>query len=173
MTEKFDAGDIIAQIKFPIPDMTSDDLVSKSIGETPALIEQIHRFLSDGALVPQKQDESKASYFRFERESDNRLLWNELGVQQIYNLVRTGRAFCYFKDQKIGIKECSISETDISLANDVPAAEGSIVDTSDDSVVIKARNGYIGLQKVVFKGRTKTAKQLMKRLKMQIGEKFN
>ena len=173
MTEKIDAGDIIAQIKFPIPDMTSDDLISKSIEETPALIEQIHRFLSDGALAPRKQDESQASYFRFERESDYRLLWNEQEIQQMHNLVRTGRAFCCFKNQKVGITKHSFPEAGISLADDGYATEGTIVSTSNDSMIIKARNGYISFHEVVFKGKTMTPKQLMKRLKMQIGEKFN
>lgn len=172
MTDKIDAGDIIAQIKFPIPDMTCDDLIAKSIEETPALIEQIHTFFTEGKRVPQKQDVSKASYFRYDRENDHRLFWNHHGVRQIYNLTRTGRAFCFYGNQKIGITECSISEASPNLANDVRAFEGAVVNTSNDSVVIKARDGYLDLRRVVYKGRTMTTKQLMKRLKIGIGEKF-
>lgn len=172
MTDKIDGGDIIAQIKFPIPDYTYDELVRISIKKTPNLIQQVHNFFSEGNQAPQKQNNSKASYFRYERENDYRLVWNQQDVHQIYNLTRTGRAFCFFRNQKIGIPDCSISETGPNLAYDGQVEEGTIVNTSNDSVVIKAMDGYIDLLEVVYKGRTTTAKQLMKRLHIHIGEIF-
>ncbi|MFC2164362.1 methionyl-tRNA formyltransferase [Acidobacteriota bacterium] len=172
MTENIDAGDIIAQIKFPILDMTCDELISKSIEETPLLIKQIHKFLSEGRQAPKKQDDLLASYFRFDKENDNRLFWNQQDVHQIYNLTRTGKAFCFFRNQKIGLTECSISEINPNLTNDIKIEEGAVVNTSNDSVMIKAKDGNVDLREVVYKGRTMTAKQLMKRLKIQIGEKF-
>lgn len=173
MTEKIDGGDIIAQIKFPISGYTYDDLVRKSIEETPHLINQVFCFFTEGKPVPQKQDASKASYFRYDRENDHRLFWNQNSVRQIYNLTRTGRALCFFGNKKIGIKECSISETAPNSVKNVREEQGTVVDTSKDSIVIKARNGYIHIREVVYKGRTMTAKKLMKRLNIQAGKKFD
>jgi len=172
MTEKIDGGNIIAQIKYPILDYTYDELVRKSIEETPNLIKQVHNFFSESNQVPSKQDESMASYFRYERKNDCRLAWNQQDVHQIYNLTRTGRAFCFFGNKKIGIIECSISEIAPNLATDAQIEEGAVINTSNDSVVIKAKDGSIDLRGVVYKGRTMTAKQLMKRLSIHIGDKF-
>jgi methionyl-tRNA formyltransferase len=172
MSEKIDGGDIIAQIRFPISSMTYDELISKSIEETPEMIKQIHRFFSEGTQVPKKQDESKASYFRFVRERDRRIYWDQQDVQQIFNLVRTGRAICYFKNKKIGITACSISETVPESDKGIQADAGAAISASKDALTIRAIDGYICIHEALFKGRTMTAEKLSKRLNLQIGEKF-
>lgn len=172
MTEKIDGGDIIAQLKFPILGYTYDELVRKSMEETPQLIEKVYHLFSEGKLEPERQDDAKASYYRYDREQDRFIRWQSQDVRQIFNLTRTDRSLCHFRNRRIGIRRCSILETDPNLDRDVHADEGTIVLTTDDSLVIKAKNGYLNLQTFVYKRKTISARRFAKKMKLRIGEKF-
>jgi methionyl-tRNA formyltransferase len=173
MTKEIDAGDIIAQIKFPIPDFSFDKLVRKAMDETPNLIRQMYSFFLEGKQTPQKQDESRASYYPYDRESDHRILWRSQDIHQIYNLTRTGRAFCLFNTQKVRITKCSISNMHLNLDTKKPVEEGTVVNVSAHSVQVKALGGSIFVQEVAYKGRKMSAHKFIRRLPIQIGAQFS
>jgi methionyl-tRNA formyltransferase len=173
MTEDIDGGDIIAQIKYPIPDFTYEDLAKKCIEEIPNLIREVHNFFLEGTQAPQKQDATKASYFRYEKENDCRLLWDRLNVRQIYNLTRTGRAFCFFRNRKIGVTKCSIAETGPNTVRNVQAEKGTIINSSPESLMVTAQDGYISIREVIFQARTMSAQKFKNRLGVKIGETFS
>jgi methionyl-tRNA formyltransferase len=62
LADRMDAGDILAQSRRLIaPTMTAGDLHDQLAAEGPALVEQVLRDFTDGALRPQPQDESRAT----------------------------------------------------------------------------------------------------------------
>jgi len=173
MTDKIDAGGIIAQIGFPIQDFTYQALVKKSIEETPRLIEGVYTFFSEGQRQARKQDESKASYYRYHREEDHRILWDSQDVHQIHNLTRTGRAFCFLNTHKVGITQCSTENKSPNLNIGGHTEEGTVVRIDDDSVTVKALGGIIRIQEFLDRGRKIRPKECIKRLNIQRGTQFN
>lgn len=173
MTEHIDDGDIIEQISFPISGYTYRNLYKKIIEETPNLIKQVQEFFLESKQKMKKQDDSKATYFRNDREIHHRIFWSLQDDKEIYNLARTGTAFCFFRMKKITITKCYISETNRNLTNNIKVEEGIIVDISKDSVVIKAKNGCINIREVICDRKKMSSLNFAKKFKIEIGERFD
>ena len=86
MTKEIDTGDLIAQIKFNIINYNYENLYKKIVSETPRLIEKVEELFLKGKFTPLKQDSSKSSYFRNDREIHHRIQWNIHSAEDIFNL---------------------------------------------------------------------------------------
>lgn len=144
MLEKVDVGAIIAQIGFPVH--YNDDyntLYKKTLRFVPDLVRQAADFFdSGGELI--KQDESKASFFRGDREIHLAIFWSLYEAEQIRNLVRAanGRAFFYSGRNRVSVSKCVVSKTNRNLTNGIRVPAGTVVDTKD-KVTVKVKDGVV------------------------------
>ena len=136
MTENIDDGDIIAQISFPIEDYYYNDYCKKMINETPQLVKKVHSFLNSQGAKPIKQNPNNISYFRNDRDVHRRIFWNITSCKNIYNLIRTERAFCFFKEKKMNINRASIVDKNRNITNNVKIEPGTIIDINDSGIVV-------------------------------------
>jgi len=173
MTEQIDDGDIIAQIPFLIKGYTYKDLYEKIIEETPNLIKQIQDFFFENKHRRRKQDDAEATYYKNDREIHHRIFWSLQDTEEIYNLTRTGTAFCFFRMKKVMITKCYISESNRNLTNNVKVIEGVIVDITKDNIVIKANGGCVYIQEVIFGRKKMSSLNFAKKFKINIGERFD
>jgi methionyl-tRNA formyltransferase len=88
MTEKPDAGDIVAQRAVPIlPDDTARDVFDKVARAAASLLEQTMPALAAGTAPRVQQDLSKGSYYGARGPADGIIDWS-LDAVSIHNLVR-------------------------------------------------------------------------------------
>ena len=88
MTEKPDAGDIVAQRAVPIlPDDTARDVFDKVTQAAATLLEQTMPALAAGTAPRMPQDLSRGSYFGGRRPDDGLIDWS-MDAASIHNLVR-------------------------------------------------------------------------------------
>ena len=172
MTENIDEGDIIAQIKFPIEDYDYQQLYTKIILETPNIIKKVEDFFLKGNSKAIKQDPLKASYFRNDRDIHHRIFWKNHTVQEIINLVRGGNAFCFFRNSKIVIEKCFMTDTNRNLTNDIMTENGIIIDLYQDSIAISANFGIINITKLIYKSKKMDFLEFIIKYKPLIGERF-
>ena len=171
MTEHIDNGDIIAQIKFSIENYDYAQLYRRIIEETPNLIRKVEEFFFKGNGTQIKQDELNASYFTNDREIHHRIFWNIHTAQEIYNLVRGGNAFCFFRCSKITIERCFITETDSNLTNNVRVENGTIVGLHQHSIAIKANSGIVNVTMARYRNRKVPVQKFIMKYNPAIGEK--
>src|SRR5262249_53186511 len=74
MTERIDDGDIVAQITFSIADYYYEDYYRKIIAETPQLVGEVFKFVTDPDSKAVKQDSTLATFFKNDKEQDWRIL---------------------------------------------------------------------------------------------------
>ncbi len=88
MTEKPDAGDIVAQTSVPIlPDDTAGDVFAKVTLASELTLDRVLPALLAGTAPRVKQDPQKASYFGGPRPDDGIIDWSK-SATEIHNLVR-------------------------------------------------------------------------------------
>ena len=88
LTEKPDAGDILAQEKFPIgPNDTARDVHENAAKAAAKLLRAALPKLKKGLLKGVKQDEKKATYFGGRKPADGLIDWSR-SASEIRNLVR-------------------------------------------------------------------------------------
>lgn len=173
MTENIDNGDVIAQIAFPIDDCTYSELYKKIIEHTPRLVEKVHLFFEEQKerAIPQKTED--ASYYKNDREIHTRIFWNLHSSQDIHNLIRTGKAFCFFNGIKVIFCTSYIAESNRNLTNNVRVESGTIVDFGKDSMAVKTMDGCINIKELKV-GRKKMSYLHWAKIKnASIGEKFD
>ena len=93
MTEKLDAGDIIAQrrIDFDPKSITYSELYQQAKIETIRLCKDVETFFTQNQTpVPQR---GPVSYFRNDRDSDHKITFSNLDIGQISAKIRAGGAF--------------------------------------------------------------------------------
>ena len=97
MTPRIDDGDVIAQIEFPIRDLTYSQVYRRIVEETPGLVREVAAFFADPRPAARPQDPAQATFFRNDRDIHRRIFWRLHPAEQIRNLCRTERAFCFFR----------------------------------------------------------------------------
>jgi methionyl-tRNA formyltransferase len=172
MTENLDDGDIVAQVKFSISQLSYTAFYDKIIEETPMIVKRVETFFLDKIGSPQPQNHNEASYFREPREIHKRIFWNVHSADEVQNLIRTEQAFCFFRGAKIFPKTSTISDGNRNLTNKVVVETGTIVDISNNSVVIKAKDGCININSIFDSGKKYDALKWAMKRKIAIGEKF-
>lgn len=172
MTENIDEGDIIAQIRFPISNYNYKQLYEKIITETPNLIKKVEVFFLEGTGEAVKQNSSEISYFSNDREIHHRIFWNIHSDRDIFNLVRAGNAFCFFRNSKIVIEGCSVTSTNRNLTNDIKVENGTLVDLHQDGIAIKTKSGIVNITKLRYRNKKMGFLEFIIKYKPLIGEKF-
>jgi methionyl-tRNA formyltransferase len=88
MDERVDAGDILASVRIPLDDdTTQSELLRKVIEISPGFLTSVLRDYLDGKIQMQKQDEQKASYCRVIKKADGLIRWEDT-AGAIHNKIR-------------------------------------------------------------------------------------
>jgi len=88
MSKKLDAGDILLQKELIInEDDTGESLKKRCAFAANLMIEELFEKLENAQLIPQKQDESKASYYPVLKPEDACINWDRSAVE-IHNEIR-------------------------------------------------------------------------------------
>lgn len=172
MTTELDKGGILAQVEFPIEDLYYSGLYDRIVAETPELVEQVAAFFEDPLSVAREQDECRATYFRNDREIHHRIFWNVQSGDQIRNLVRTERAFCFLGRERVELLRVRLVDDNRNLTNAVAVEPGTIVDIRESEVVTVVTGGCIEITRFRDSGRAISAADWIRSRKPQIGEKF-
>jgi methionyl-tRNA formyltransferase len=175
MTPRIDDGDVIAQAEFPIADLTYSRLYAKIVAETPALVRQTAAFLADGAAKPRPQDASQATQFRNDRDVHRRIFWRKHTAEQVRNLCRTERAFCFFRGEPLTPLDARVSPGNRNLTNGVAVDAGTVVDLPPDGgVVVHALGGCVTFHEVACaRGTRQPADRWARRHRLHVGEMLN
>lgn len=172
MTEELDSGDIIAQIKFPILKYNYSQLYKKIINETQNLVSIIEDFFlrKNKKAIPQNSKE--ATYYRNDREIHRRIFWNIHDADKIQNLYRAGWPFFFFKGEKAFLLKMYVTRTNRNMTNQVMVENGTVVDFSKDSLVIKTLNSFVNIQEMYYCGEKLSYEKWAEKYRIQIGVKM-
>ena len=173
MTKHIDDGDIITQIEYPINGYNYNELYNKIVMETPNLVEKVEKFFLKDNQNPTPQNLVDVSFFREPRKINNRIFWGIHSDRDIFNLVRGGNAYSFFRCLKIVIMECYITTSNRNLTNNIEAENGTIVDLGENSIAIKANDGIVNVTKVYVQKKVLSAPNFIRKYKLLIGEKFD
>lgn len=172
MTEHIDNGDIIAQLSFPMEDCTYDELYEKIVNYTRPLVKKVAAFFAMRTRQPIPQKAEEATYYRNDREIHGRIFWNIHTSEEIHNLIRTGRCFCFFRGKKEIFISSYITKSNRNLTNNVRVENGTIVDVSKDSLSVKTIDGCINITEIRMGRKNISFLQWAKARNISIGEKF-
>ena len=173
MTENIDDGDIVAQISFPIGHYYYEELYKKIIDETPFLVRQVRLFYENMEGKPTIQDSKNATYYKNDREIHRRIFWEIMSSQAIHNLIRTERAFCFFRGERVRIKRADVIAENRNMTNSVRVENGTIVDINESSVVVAVTNNYLAIHTLSVRGKDLSFDRWVSRNRVYIGEKFS
>lgn len=172
MTRKVDRGDIIAQIEFSIENFNYIELYKEINKQTPAIVKKMESFFHEGGPKAIPQEHENASYFTEPREIHKRIFWNIHASMEIVNLVRTGSAYCFFRDQRIIIKKCYESESNRNLTNNIKVENGTIIDLGEDYIAVAANGGVINIVEIYIEQKAVLARNFIRKQMILIGEKY-
>ncbi|MDA3899618.1 MAG: methionyl-tRNA formyltransferase [Spirochaetes bacterium] len=116
ITEKLDAGDILAQKEVPItPEMNATDLYDRLIPVGIELIDSVLQDLNNNTSHPVKQDDSLATYCTKISRDTAHIDWNK-PAEEIHNQVRAMNprpgAWTQFRNSELKIWQTRIPEDD-------------------------------------------------------------
>lgn len=175
MTPALDAGDIIAQIGFPISGYYYGDLYARIEAETPALVGHVRAFLDDPTNRPRPQDETQATYFRNDREVHRRIYWAQMSGAQVQNLVRTEQAYCFLGRRRVEIVRARLAMSNRNLTNGVRVEPGVVVDITRSLVcvkVAKVAHGCLEIEALRHGGRRISPRRWVVVRRVQVGERL-
>ena len=139
-----DTGDMLLKVSCPIlPEDTSASLYDKLAGLGPqALLDSLYR-LSQNTLVPEKQDDSLATYAHKLSKEEARINWNLPAV----TLERCIRAFnpwpfshFVISDQNIKVWRAS------AIASDKKSIPGTIISAEKSGIQVATSEGILNLE---------------------------
>jgi len=172
MTEKLDNGDVIAQTKFSISQYNYADHYTKIEEEIPKLAKKVEDYFFGIGRESIPQDSEGKTYFRNDREIHHRIFWNLHDAEQIYNIYRAGNAFFFLRHEKIILTKAYVSSQNRNMTNQVAVENGTVVDFSEDAVVVATLNGFINIQTVQFRGKGISWRKWADKCKIKIGLKL-
>lgn len=145
MSEKMDAGDIVAQYTMPItPDMNASDLMNGIINTAPEfLVDALTGYL-DGSLNPSPQDESKATYCIPIRKEDGAIDWYR-DATAIVNKIRAFDvwpvAYTFLNGKRVRIFRARVVQK-----NRAGVTPGRIVDLDRHrGILVQTGDGIVGI----------------------------
>ena len=173
MTDKIDAGDIIAQRSFELEGLYYPDLYQKIIDETPKLVSHIAEFLNNENSKPTPQDDRYSTFFRNDRDIHRRLDFVQMSARQIHDLIRAGGAYLLFRGRRTPILKADILPKNRHLTNGVIIPPGVIADIDDRGIHVATNDKKILLiSKFCEHGKISTAANWVRKNAAQIGERF-
>jgi methionyl-tRNA formyltransferase len=173
MTPRIDDGDVIAQIEFPIGDLTYSQVYHRIVQETPTLVREVAEFCATPVRSGRPQNPAQATFFRNDRDIHRRIFWRMHRAEHIRNLCRTEQAFCFFQGQKLIPLHTSVEPGNRNLTNGVDVESGTIVDVADGTVVVKANDGCVVVRKVRLGGKELSCDRWARRNRLKIGEQLS
>lgn len=173
MTTEIDAGDIIAQVKIPISEnMKYKELYNVIINNVPQIVSIVEDKFFAGDYVGVPQENEMATYFRNDREIHHRIFWTYQSAQQIKNIVRASndRAFFFWHGVKLFVTNVTVSSENRYIPNNTKIPNGTIVYFDNNGIVIKVRDAFINILEICINGKMISGRDLLSRIKPQIGE---
>ncbi|MBI2444526.1 MAG: methionyl-tRNA formyltransferase [Candidatus Magasanikbacteria bacterium] len=149
--EGCDDGDIIAQARFPL--RAADNArtyYERIMQEGAVLLRKLMPQLRAGQLPRRHQDERRATYLLGRTAADSALNFKEMSSREIFNLVRAvayvyPAAFAYYEGKKVLFHQAQVVTPQYTRYS---ATIGQVAAADTDSVVIKARDGFVKLSDV-------------------------
>jgi methionyl-tRNA formyltransferase len=172
MTEKIDDGNIISQLSFPIDGCTYSELYEKIIECTPQIVSETCSFFQEEGRPGQLQAAQDATYYRNDRDIHSRIFWSIHTSAEIQNLIRTGKAYSFFRGKNVVFISSYVTASNRNLTNEVRVESGTIIDVGKDSLVIKTIDGCINIKEIRMQMRNLSFIQWANAMKIFIGEKF-
>jgi methionyl-tRNA formyltransferase len=173
MTPNIDDGDLIAQLEFPIAQYRYTELYDRIVAETPALVARVDAFFQDPSARAVPQDPSQVSMYRNDREIHHRVFWSLHTAEEIGNLARTECAFCYFRNDRVGLLQLSAEPSNRNLTNEVRVEPGTIVDLHKEGVVVKTQDSCVSIQLFSAGEKTSPFAQWIEKHRPEVGEQFH
>lgn len=159
MAEGMDTGDMLVQKEIEIgPDMHSDELMMKLAELSASILPQAVLDITEGKLVPVKQDDSKATYCPPIASEEGHFTW-DMDVTVVHNKVRAlsswPGAYTEAGERKLKIYDSRIV-TELPTFADKAAAEqaepGTIVASKGKDLIVKCGSGYLQIIELQFAG---------------------
>jgi len=173
MTEKPDAGDIVAQRAVPIDDQdTALTLYRKLTHASEELLRETLPLLFAGRAPRRPQDPSQASYFGGRKPADGRIDWSA-PARAVFNLVRAVThpypgAFTSHRGETLYVWRCSVHPDQSAAA----APPGTVLAIAPH-LLVQCGSGVVRLDVVSGAGEPDCAGAVWaKARKLEIGERF-
>jgi methionyl-tRNA formyltransferase len=148
MAQALDAGDILTQVVVPIEETDTMSSVYQKLAEAGAklLLETLPQ-IENGTITEMPQDEALVTYGPNIKREDEEINWNH-DARTIFNQVRGLNswpgAFTAFSHKVMKIWQARIIEEDST-----PKAEpGTVLKTTEDSIIVQCGNGTLGLLEI-------------------------
>ena len=153
MAKKMDAGDIISQRSINIDDdMILDELYSKMSYLGRDLLLDTMPSIIDGSCSCIEQDESLVTFGYNVSKEDEKLDFN-MDVVSFRNKVRglnsVPGAYLYMDDLRMKVYEVDVVVSDKYIDKEI----GSIVEVTNDSIVVRGSNGLIYIKDIAIEGK--------------------
>jgi len=170
MTTELDQGPIIAQRTFSCAGFSYSDLYGRIVEETPLLVEDVVSFYIEGGREARPQNDDEATYFRNNRTIHSRLFWDQADAHHLANMVRTEQAFFFIGREKVVVVSAEAADDNRNMTNGVSVPPGTVVDISEDGVVITAETGFLIVKAVRLYGKIRGGLKMAKITGLNIGE---
>ena len=175
VVKALDAGPMLAQETVAIaPDATSEtverDLARIGAGLLTAVVDQI----ASGQVVEVEQDAATATYAKRISRADGAVDWR-WPASRVHNLIRGlhpwPHAFTYVHGKRL-ILIASTIEPDLNP--EAPAAAGTVIEATGDSLIVATGSGAIALTQIQAEGkRPMTAREFLAGHALAAGDTFS
>ncbi len=176
MAKKMDAGDILIQRTLTIrEDETGSSLFNRlSHLAKDLLIDSLPKII-DGTLTPSPQNHEEATYAYTLKREEERLDFNQSVLDldaKIRAFYETPNTYTTINGQKLKVIKARIHTCSNFLKNHAEEANGTVIKTLDDGVVIKCSDGALVLTRVQLAGKKPmTASEFMRGLGKRLLDK--
>lgn len=173
MVQALDAGDILTQVVVPIEEEDTMSSVYQKLAEAGSklLIETLPQ-IENGTITETPQDEALVTYGPNIKREDEEIDWNR-DARAIFNQVRGLNswpgAFTAFSHKVMKIWQARIIEEEST-----PKAEpGTVLKTTEDSIIVQCGNGTLGLLEIQpFGKRRMQVTEFLNGVKLAPGTQF-
>ncbi|MCB0705941.1 MAG: hypothetical protein KDC34_11550 [Saprospiraceae bacterium] len=141
MTSEIDQGEILAQVRFDLPDLNYSQLYQKIGQSLPELVEKTADVFLRSGRIELLNKGLESSYFWNNRPEDARLCWDDYTLEEIHCIVRTGIAWAVYRTRKIRILDGQPVKDHPELDIKLPA--GSIQKDQGGKTYIRCIDGWL------------------------------
>lgn len=172
MAEGLDTGDMLEIAKISITEDDNFETVHDRLSEIGAsLLVSTLLKLQDGSLVPQKQDDSLATYAAKIENQDCRIDFSQ-SANTVFNQVRGlspfPLAYCKHNGKMLKVIECRMQNLDNSYSDKVC---GEVVSLDKGCITVKCKDGMISIRAVLPEGKSRMkASDYINGRKIQVGD---
>jgi len=172
MAEGLDTGDMLEIATTPITEDDNFETIHDRLSEIGAslLVSTLHK-LKDGMIVPQKQDDSLATYAAKIENQDCRIDFSQ-SAHTVFNQVRGLSPFplacCRHNGKMLKIIECREQSSLSSYHN---AVCGEVVSLDKGCITVKCQDGVVVIRSVLPEGKSRMkASDYINGRKIQVGD---